>query len=330
MRNARLSVFAIAALAAVTCAAQPAWKPERPVEIVVVSVPGGTNDKIGRLLQRIWQETKAIDNTLLVNKVGGGGTIAYNYTNQRPGDGHTVAIARGGLLSNHILGLSTINYTDLTPLALMSVQAICLTVRADSPIRTVKDLVARWKADPQSVSVSLGSTRGAPTQFVLAEIAEAAGVDPRKLKTLTFGGAGESITNLLGGHIDMASIAPGNVFTHHKAGTLRIIGMATRRRSAMAPDVPTLIEQGYDVVQGNWMAIVGPRGMPAAQSAYWEELLERTTSHPDWKRHLETDALEADFMKSQATRDFMKKDYEVTRTLLVKLGMTRPQEGAAK
>lgn len=308
---------------AVPCAGQPGWKPERAVEIVVVSAPGGGNDKLGRLMQRIWQENKWIENVVVANKVGGGGTIAYNYTNQRPGDAHTVAIARGGLLSNHILGLSPINYTDLTPLALMSMQAMSLAVRADSPIKTVKDLVSRWKADPQSVSISLGSTRGAPTQFVLAQIAELSGVDPRKLKTLTFGGGADSVTNLLGGHIDMASIAPGNVFSHHKAGTLRIVAIATQRRSAMAPDVPTLIEQGYDVVQGNWMAMVGPRGLAPAQITYWEDLLERTASLPDWRRYLEADALEGEFMKSQATRDFMKKDYEVTRGLLTRLGMIK-------
>ena len=318
-----LFVLALATLfAGPLHAAQPAWKPERTVEIVVVSTPGGTNDKIARLMQRIWHETKWIDNVVVANKVGGGGTIAYNYTNQRPADAHTVAIARGGLLSSHILGLSPINHTDLTPLALMSVQAISLAVRADSPIRSVKDVVARWKADPQSLSISLGSTRGAPTQFVLAQIAELSGVDPRKLKTLTFGGAADSVTNLLGGHIDMASIAPGNVFSHHKAGTLRLIAIATKQRSAMAPDVPTLIEQGYDVVQGNWMAMMAPRGIGPAQVAYWEDILERTASHPEWKRYLEAEALEGEFLKSQATRDFMKKDYEVTRGLLTRLGMT--------
>jgi putative tricarboxylic transport membrane protein len=314
---------ALAMLCTAPCGAQPAWKPERAVEIVVVSAPGATNDKIARLMQRIWQENKWIENVVVTNKVGGGGTIAYNYTNQRPGDAHTVAIARGGLLSNHILGLSPINYTDMTPIALMSVQAISLAVRADSPIKSVKDLVARWKADPQSVSISLGSTRGAPTQFVLAQIAESSGVDPRKLKTLTFGGGAESVTNLLGGHIDMASIAPGNVFSHHKAGTLRLIAIATKRRSAIAPDVPTLIEQGYDVTFGNWMAIVGPRGITPAQIAYWEDLLERTAGHPEWKRYLEADALEAEFMKSRATREYMRKDYETTRDLLTKLGMIK-------
>jgi putative tricarboxylic transport membrane protein len=140
----------------------------------------------------------------------------------------------------------------------------------------------------------------------------------------TFGGASDSITNLLGGHIDMASIAPGNVVPHHKAGTMRIIAIATTRRSAAIPDVPTLIEQGYEVVQGNWMALVGPRGLTQAQIAYWEALLERTANHPSWKHHVEADVLEGEFLRSQATRDFMKKDYEVTRGLLVKLGMTKP------
>ena len=86
-------------LSAPPAAAQTAWKPERAVELVVVSAPGGGNDKLGRFLQRIWQENRWVENAQVVNKVGGGGTVAYNYTNQRPGDAHTLAIARMGLLS---------------------------------------------------------------------------------------------------------------------------------------------------------------------------------------------------------------------------------------
>src|SRR6185436_2637831 len=134
MHRTALLIALITLLAAAPCAAQSTWKPERAVELVVVSAPGGGNDKLGRFLQRIWQENRWLETVQVVNKVGGGGAVAYNYTNQRPGDAHTLAIARVSLLSNHILGLSPLTYTDLTPLALMSSEAICLAVRADSPI----------------------------------------------------------------------------------------------------------------------------------------------------------------------------------------------------
>jgi putative tricarboxylic transport membrane protein len=319
-------VFLSAAFAlslASLCTSQSAWKPDHAVEIVVVSAPGGGNDKTGRTMQRIWQDAHWLENAVVVNKVGGGGAVAYTYANRRPGDAHTVAIARTGLLSNHILGLSRLNYTDLTPLAMMGSEAMALAVRADSPIKSVKDLVARWKADPQSVSISLGSTRGAPTQYVLAQLARASGVDARKLKVLTFGGASDSVTNLLGGHIDLASIAPGNVTEHYKAGTLRIIGIATARRSVMLPDVPTLREQGFDIIQGNWTAIMGPAGLAPAQVEYWEELLERTANHAQWKRYLEADSVEWTFTKSEPTREFLRKDYEAIRGLLADLGMIK-------
>jgi putative tricarboxylic transport membrane protein len=322
-RGMTVLVAAFAIVFAAACVAQPAWKPERTVEIVVVSAPGGGNDKTGRTLQRIWQDARWTENAVVVNKVGGGGAVAYAYTNQNAGDAHRIVLARTGLLSNHILGLSPLNYSDMTPLAMMSNEAMSLVVRAGSPLRSVKDLVERWKADPQSVSISLGSTRGSPTHYVLALIARTSGVDARKLKVLTFGGAADSVTNLLGGHIDMASAAPGNVVQHHKAGTLRIIGIATARRSAMLPDVPTLKEQGFDVVQGNWTAIMGPKGISAAQVAYWEDLLERTANHPRWKRYLESDSVEWIFMKSQPTRDFLRQDYEAVRGLLTELGMAR-------
>ena len=146
-------------LFAATCAAQPAWKPERAAEIVVGSAAGGGNDRVGRTLLKIWQENKWLENAAVVNKVGGGGSLAYAYTNQNAGDGHRIAVARTGLLTNHILGLSPISYTDMTPIAMIADDPMSLTVRADSPMKSVKDLIARWNTDPQSISISLGSSR---------------------------------------------------------------------------------------------------------------------------------------------------------------------------
>ena len=117
--------------------------------------------------------------------------------------------------------------SDVTPLQHKQREAfvfevIDLQAKVDA---LVKDIVARWKADPQSLATSLGSSRGSTTHYLIAQIAKAAGVDPRRLKLVTFGGASDSVVALLGGHIDMLVTAPGNAIEQHKAGAkLTVIG----------------------------------------------------------------------------------------------------------
>ena len=303
--------------------AQAKWGPERNVEIVVGSTAGGSNDKIARIMQRVWQENRWLENITVVNKVGGGGSIAYGYVAQRAANPHYLTIARTALLSNHALGLSTLNYTDLTPIALIGEEAMAIAVRTDSPIKSINELVAKWKKDPQSVSISIGSARGSTTHFVLAHIARLSGVDPRKLKLITFGGSADSITNLLGGHIDVVSLAFNNLIKFHQAGSFRVIGVASEKRSALAPDVPTLKEQGYDVVVGGWFAVMAPRGIGAPQSSYWENMIERTVNHPEWKQFMESSALEWGYTKSGPTIDFLRKDYDAIRIILNDIGMAK-------
>lgn len=303
--------------------AYPAWKPDKAIEFVVLSAPGGGNDKTARLMQKIWRETRWLENVNVLNRPGGGGALAYTYVSQRAGDGHTIAVVRKGLLTNHVLGRSSLHYTELTPLAVVANEPNAIAVRADSPIRNVKDLVERLKADPQSITTSVGSTRGGPSHMLVVLLAKFAGADPRKLKIVTFSGSNESITHLLGGHIEVMSSSVDAVVAHHKGGTMRLLGVATAERSASLPNVPTFREQGYDVIMGNWTAIMGPKGLTPAQVAYWEDLLERTFNHQTWKSMLEADALEPDFRKSQPTRDLLIRDYETERRMLNELGMVK-------
>ncbi len=322
-RAALLAAVCASAWLCVAGAQAQVWKPVKPVEFVVGSGAGGGNDKTARTLQRIWQGAGALQNITVVNKVGGGGAVAYSYVAQHAGDAHYLAVVRKAFLTNHILGRSPFNYTDMTVLAIVGDEVMALAVRADSPIRTVKDLLEHLKADPQSVSVSLGSARGSTPHFTYALVAKTAGIDPRKLKVVTFGGAAESVTNLLGGHIDMTAGSVDNMIPHLRSGAVRILGISGAQRSASLPEVPTLKEQGIDVVQGGWLAVMAPKGLSDAQIAYWEGLLERAVAHADWKHLLEADALEPMFLKGQAARDYLKKDYELSRTLLGELGMVK-------
>ena len=322
-RIALASTACIAFSGVATPLAAQGWKPEKPVQFVVLSSPGGGNDKTARLMQRIWRENKWLDNVNVLNRPGGGGALAYTFVAQQAGDAHYIAVVRKGLLTNHILGRSTLHYTELTPLAEVANEPNALAVRADSPFSGIRDLGERLKADPQSITTSVGSTRGGPSHMMLVQLAKLAGADPRKLKVVTFAGSAESITNVLGGHIELMSSSVDAVVPHHKSGAMRILGLATKERSPTLPSVPTFKDQGYDVVMGNWTAIMGPKGLTPAQVAFWEDLLDRTFRHPAWKSMLEAEALEAEFRNAQALRELVARDYEIERKMLNELGMAK-------
>ena len=302
--------------------AQAQWKPERTVEVVVFAAPGGGNDKSARVLHKIWTENKMLD-AVVVNKVGGGGSVAYTFVSQKTGDPHFIAIAQAGLVTNHIAGRSPLNYTDLTPLAFVGSEPVGLAVRAESPHKTLKDFVNPLRKDPQSLSISVGSTRGAINHFTVALLAKTAGIDPTRLKILVFGGGAESVTNLLGGHIDAMSQAINNAIPHYQAGKMRILAVSTAKRSPGLPDVPTFREQGFDVVMEGWTVFMGPKGLTAAQLPYWEDLFARSVQHPEWKKYLESNAWEWGYRNSKDTADYLKKDYDVSKALLTELGMAK-------
>lgn len=322
--NARQITAILCATATLTAAqAQTAWQPEKHVEFVVGSAPGGGNDRTARVLQRAWQDTKLLQNISVINKVGGGGTLAYTHVHQHPNDAHYLVVVRPGFLSNHILGRSTIGPNDMTPLAMVSGERIVIAVRAASPLKSVSDIVERLKQDPQSLAFTVGSARGSTPHQMMALLAKQGGIDARKLKIVTFAGGSESVSQLLGGHIDLMAIAIENAAPHHKSGAMRILAMSTAQRAQGLPDIPTLRELGFDIVLSGFTIIMGARGLTPAQIAYWENMIERGVQHADWKRQLAADYQDGDFRKSAATREHLRQQYDFLRAMYADIGMTK-------
>jgi putative tricarboxylic transport membrane protein len=312
--------FVVATLVPIA-GAHAQWKPDRPVEMVVFAAAGGGNDKAARQIQKIWSEAKLLEATVS-NKVGGGGSLAYTYTSQRPADGTTIAIAQAGLLTNHISGRSPISLSDLTILPYIGSEPVALAVRADSPYKTVKEFVAQLRKDPQSLSISVGSTRGAVNHFTIATLAKVAGVDPKQLKIVVFKGGAESVANLLGGHIDAMVQASNNAIPHQQAGTMRILGISLPKRSAVAPTAPTFVEQGYKVLMDGWYAFVGPKGLSPAQVAYWDATFEKTVHAPEWKKFTESTGWEWGYKNSADTAAYLQAEYNEVKSLLADIGMS--------
>jgi putative tricarboxylic transport membrane protein len=312
-------------LASAAASAQTAWKPERNVEIISATAAGGAVDRANRAVQRIWQEKKIVEvSTIVMNKPGGGNTIAWNYINQHAGDGHYVSIAPFTLLTNKLVGTSPMTWSDFTPISLLFNEYMTVAVRADSPIKTGADLIERLKKDPAALSIAVASTLGNHIHIGIAKAMKAGGVDIRKMKVIAFKSSGESMTNLLGGHIDVVSSSTPNVVAQLQAGKIRVIAISSAQRMpGVFATVPTWKEQGIDVVFSASQGAIGPKGLNAAQIAFWEGAFQKLSQSDEWKKELAASYWDANFLPGRETAKFYETQAAELRTILTDIGLIK-------
>ena len=243
------------------------WKPGKSVEFIVPAGPGGSNDKIPRLIQSIIQDQKMMEVPIsVVNKPGGNQSIGMLYLNQRPGDGHFLAFVSASLVTNSIVAASPELFKNVTPVAILLSEYVTFVVKSDSPIKTVKDLLERLKKDASSINIALSSAIGNHNHIAIAMVAKAVNVDPKLLKIAVFKSSSEVVTALLGGHVNVAITPPSNIVPFLQSRDVRIIGVsAPSRLGGELASVPTLVESGlpgFDVT--GWYSLLAPAGTPPA------------------------------------------------------------------
>jgi len=315
-----------AALATVSAGATAqAWSPQRNVEIVVGSAPGGSNDKTARSVEHALMGQKLVNTSVtVVNKPGGGSSIAFTYVTQRQGDPHTLLVGTTALLTNHITGRSKIHHGDFTPIASLFNDYVVFAVNAGSSIKDGRDLAARLKSDPQSVAIGFATALGSHNHIAAGLLMKAVGGNARDLKTVAYKGSSEAITNLLGGHIDLVTTAAGNAAGHVAAGRMRVVGVAGPQRfSGALADVPTWKELGVDLVYGGFRGIVAPMGLTAEQVAFWEGALRKATETPEWQDELQRNYWSNDFLTGAAFRKDLDQTYDAMKAVLVELGLAK-------
>jgi putative tricarboxylic transport membrane protein len=320
----RVSAWCVLAAFSAAAVAQSAWKPERAVEIIVGTSPGGGQDQSARTIQKVIQEKRLVDvGTAVVNKPGGSSAVGYMYLHQHAANGHYLMLATTPLITNHISGLMPITYTDLTPIAILYDENIVTTVAANSPIKSGKELIERLRRDPTSLSIGIPSAGGGP-HLAFALAAKGAGVDVKKLKVVVFKSSGDSFIALLGGHIDVVASTTASAVPQFLAGKARILAIASPKRmgGAFAP-VPTWREQGTNAVFANWRGIVGPRGLTPAQIGYWESVLGNVASSEEFKKDIEDNLWMSNFLKGDEMRQRLKQEYDDLKVVLGDLGMAK-------
>ena len=324
MKTSALIVSAALALGPGGAFAQT-WTPQKNVEIVAASAPGGSNDKTARMLEHLLTANKVVPSTItVVNKPGGGANIANTYVAQRIGDAHFLLIAGGGIMSNNIIGASTLTLADFTPIASMVEDYAVFAVATGSPLKTGKDLADRMKKDPRSVTCGFANAFGSSRHISAGLFIKALGGNPRDLKPVVFKGSAEAIPAVLGGHLDLVIVGAVNAVPHVSAGRMRVLGVAAPRRLGGAlANAPTWREQGLDVVHGSWRGVFGPKGLTPAQLAFWENALRKIAETPEWRADLEKNFWSDNFLTGAPLKKEIEREHVETKAVLADIGLAK-------
>ena len=328
VRGGRANFFvAIAVLlfgAAGMAGAQP-WKPQQQVEIIVGSAAGSSPDTMARVIQKIWQEKRIVEvPATVMNRVGGGNTIAWSFLNQRQGDGHYLMISNINLSAGHLTGTTTFSFRDFTPLGILFHEYIALSVAADSPIKDGKDLLARLKKDPASASLGVSSVAGGANHMAAGLVYRTAGIDIKKVRTVVFDSAGKVMTAALGGHVDVAATSITAALRQVQAGKVRVLGVsAPKRLGGEMAQFPTWREVGADMEFSNYRGMIGPKNLGAAQIAYWEGVLAALDRDEAWRAHLEKTQLDRVLLNGRDTLKYQEDLDGKLRAVLGDLGLLK-------
>jgi putative tricarboxylic transport membrane protein len=255
--------------------------PSKTIEVVVPYAPGGGTDNLMRMITGIMDENKWSPATLnVVNRAGGSGAVGYNYLINKKADSHVIAGATPMIVSGKIEGRLPGNHRDaMTVLMIVAIDELMLSVRSDSPFKTIDDFVNAARGKPGQLTVG-GTATNTEDHIFTFLFQQAAKI---QVKYVPFNSGGEVTTALMGGHIDAAVENPNEIVAQVEAGKAKNLAVAARKRLADAPDVPTFAERGYEFYWEQMRGVVGPANMTPEAVAWWQDALKKVTSTKKWQ-----------------------------------------------
>src|SRR5258708_14002256 len=294
----------IAASAAAMLAAGVAhadWKPTKPVEIIVHTGAGGGSDVLARNIVNMMEKEKLVPVRMLVlNKPGGNGAVAAAAIAEKKDDPHTLGLITSVWIANPLTtSEAKVTLYDLKPIAQLVMGPGVSAVRADSPFKTLKEFIDAARAHPGQVKQSGGSVTSRDN-IIRQTLQHATGT---KWAFVSFQGGGERLAALLGGHVDIMVIEPQEAGEQVRAGKLRLLAQLADHRLFGYPDAPAPKEAGFDVTATPQIrGVVAPPQMPADAVAYWEGRFAKLRETPSWKKYVQDNQLEENFLPGEGLR----------------------------
>lgn len=276
--------------------------PSKNINMVVPFSAGGGTDAVARKLGSL-MEKELGTSVVIVNKTGGAGAVGMTYGATQKKDGYTITMITREIVSLPLMKLSPINYQNFELVSLVNVDPTVVVVEKDSKYKTVDDIIAEAKANPEKVKFA---STAKPNFYALA-IENEAGV---KFNHIPYNGAGEVIPALLGKHADFSLMGPGEVIGQLKAGQLKALGIMADNRIETLPDVPTLKELGHNVVSGTWRGIAVPKGTPKEIVDTLDAAIKKVTESEDFKEFMNNSTFGVQYLSQEDFKEFIEKDTE--------------------
>ncbi|MEI9476093.1 MAG: tripartite tricarboxylate transporter substrate binding protein [Deltaproteobacteria bacterium] len=301
-------------------AATAGWVPSKPVEFVVQAAPGGGSDIMARTIASLVEAQKLSPTPfVVVNKPGGGSVVGTTYVAQQKGNPHVLATYHSGnLVAPITAGVESATVKNLTVLAAIAIDEQLLVVNADSPFKSVKDVVAEAKKRPGAITVG-GTATGQDDQICNRLFERAADM---KLRYVPFNSGGEAMTALLGGHVEMIWANPSEFAPQLDAKQVRLLGVAKEERLPYMAGIPTFKEQGYNVIWKMFRSVVAPGGIPRDAIAYYESTFKKMSESSRWKEeYLKKYMLTSFWMGNQEATKFVAEVEQTCTAVLKELGL---------
>jgi putative tricarboxylic transport membrane protein len=321
---ARRSLLTATAAAGAACAlglGAPARAAVEGVEIIAPAGPGGGYDQLARATQQVLEAEGLASGVQVTNVPGAGGTIglAQFVTGKRRGN--NLLVSGLGMVGAVLTNKAPVTLDQVAPLARLQGEYQPLVVAADSPIKTLDDLVRTFRADPGSVSWG-GFALGSPDHILTGLIVKAVGGDVTRMNYIVAGAGGEMLAQVMGGHITVATGGLNEFAQQLQAGKLRALAISSPERLP-GVDIPTLKEQGVDVELVNWRGLMAPEGMRERDKKALEDALGAMVKSASWQAILKERGWVDAYLPSEPFAAFVKSEQERIAALLEDLGLVQ-------
>jgi len=290
------------------------------LKMMIPANPGGGWDSTGRALGKALQDAGVASAVSYENKGGAAGALGLaQFVNASKGDPNALMVMGAVMLGGIITGKPPVSLTQATPVARITSEYNVFVLPANSPFKTMKDVVEAMKKDPGSVKWG-GGSRGSTEHIAAAMIAREAGVDASKINYVPFRGGGEATAAILGGNVTVGGSGYSEFAQYIESGKMKGIAVTSAAR-LKGINIPTLKEQGINVEIGNWRGVYAAPGITPEQRKALTDMVLAAMKSKSWAESLEKNAWTPAVLTGAAFDEFVDREFASLRAIMVKSGM---------